>query len=194
MKKIFLLVGIFSTISFAQLRFGEAKGLFMGISVGPRFPIFQMSDDHNIGIGADLSLSYSDNEFIPIFFYTTIGYQHYPGKQSYYKKTDYSSFSSNVLVVKPGIRYYFKPLFEQVIILMPIIDIGAEYALFEKWHEFKLNSGKDNFVEELNKFGFHVGVGFSMFLLDFITTYNYLSDHHYISIDIRLNLPIFIKI
>jgi hypothetical protein len=194
MKKIFVFILLLGCVTSAQLRFGEAKGLFMGISVGPRFPIFQMSDDHNIGIGAELSLSYTDNEFIPVFFYTAIGYQHYPGKQSFYKKTNYSSFSSNVFIIKPGIRYYFKPIFEQVILLMPIVDIGAEYALFEKWHQFKLDSGRDDFVQDLSRFGFHVGAGFSMFLLDFITTYNYLPDHQFISVDIQINLPIFIKI
>lgn len=183
-----------SSMSFAQFRFGDAKGLFMSVGVGPRFPIFNMSNSQNVGSGFNVTFSYTDNEFLPLFFYTSVGYHHFPGRQDLYKKTDYSSFSSNVISVLPGVRYYFKPIFEQVIILMPIIDIGAEYSLFEKWHQFKIGSNKKNFVEEQNKFGLHVGVGASMFLLDFITYYNYLPNNQFISVDLKVNIPIFVKI
>lgn len=194
MKKLIIIIFIMSSMSFAQFRFGDAKGLFMSVGVGPRFPIFNMSNSQNVGSGFNVTFSYTDNEFLPLFFYTSVGYHHFPGRQDLYKKTDYSSFSSNVISVLPGVRYYFKPIFEQVIILMPIIDIGAEYSLFEKWHQFKIGSNKKNFVEEQNKFGLHVGVGASMFLLDFITYYNYLPNNQFISVDLKVNIPIFVKI
>jgi len=194
MKKIFYLLILAASVSIAQFKLGDAKGLFMSLGVGPRFPITDMSDKSNIGGGANINFSYTDNGLLPVFFYTSIGYAHYPGKQDLYKRTDYSSFSSNVLIISPGIRYYFRPVFEQVVLLMPVIDIGAQYALFEEWNQFKLGSGKNNFVEELNKFGFHAGVGVSMFILDFMTYYNYLPFMHYISVDLRVNIPIFIKI
>lgn len=193
-KKLFLLFFFISSIGFAQFRLGEAKGIFLSVGVGPRFPIFDMANSQNIGSGFNVNVSYTDNEFLPIFFYTTIGYNHFPGRQDLYKKTDYSSLSSNVISISPGIRYYYKPIFEQVIILMPVVDIGASYSLFEKWHQFKIGSGKNNFVEDINKFGFHVGAGASMFLLDFLIYYNYLPSEQYISVDLRVNLPIFVKI
>ncbi|MCX7876678.1 MAG: hypothetical protein N2321_11005 [Melioribacteraceae bacterium] len=196
MRKYFIYLFLFSlsTTTFSQFRFGEAKGLFMAVGVGPRFPIFNMSNSQNIGTGFNVTFSYTDNEFLPIFFYSSIGYNHFPGRQDLYKKTDYSSLSSNVISVMPGVRYYFKPIFEQVIILMPVIDVGAEYCLFEKWHQFKIGTNKKNFVEEKNKFGFHLGVGASMFLLDFITYYNYMPNEQFISVDLKVNLPIFVKI
>ncbi|MFA7420041.1 MAG: hypothetical protein WCZ90_10185 [Melioribacteraceae bacterium] len=194
MKKITLVLFLAASISFGQFRIGEAKGLFMSIGVGPRFPVSTMADYSNIGSGVNVNFSYTDNAVIPVFFYTSIGYQHFPGRQDLYKRTDYSSFSSNVLVVASGIRYYFRPMFEQVVLLMPVVDIGAEYALFENWNQFKAGSLQRNSVTELNKFGFHAGAGFSMFLLDFMAYYNYLPDANYISVDLRVNLPIFIKI
>lgn len=194
MKKVLYLLLFFTTVSFAQFKLGDAKGLFMSLGVGPRFPITDMSNNSNIGVGANVNFSYTDNGLLPVFFYTSIGYAHYPGRQDLYKRTDYSSFSSNVFIVAPGIRYYFRPIFEQVVLLMPVVDIGAEYALFENWNQFKSGSGKNNYVEELNKFGFHVGIGVSMFILDFMTYYNYLPFAHYISVDLRVNIPIFIKI
>lgn len=194
MKKIYILFLLLTSVSLAQFKLGDAKGLFMSLGVGPRFPITDMSDDSNIGVGANINFSYTDNGLLPVFFYTSIGYAHYPGRQDLYKRTDYSSFSSNVLIIAPGVRYYFRPIFEQVVLLMPVVDIGAEYALFENWNQFKSGSGKSNYVEELNKFGFHAGVGVSMFLLDFMAYYNYLPYAHFISVDLRVNLPIFIKI
>lgn len=195
MKKIlFLLYLLNSTIMVAQFKLGEAKGLFMSVGVGPRFPVFTMSNSQNIGSGFNVNVSYTDNKFLPVFFYTSVGFNHFPGRQDFYKKTDYASLSSNVISVMPGVRYYYKPIFEQVIILMPVLDIGAEYCLFEKWHQFKIGTNKRNFVEELNKYGFHIGVGASMFLLDIIAYYNFLPNEQFISVDIKVNLPIFVKI
>lgn len=193
MKKIFLILFLIGSSLFAQLKFGEAKGLFFSVGVGPRFPIFEFADEQNIGIGVDATISYTDNVILPVFLYTNVGYQFYPGTQDLYKQTDYSSFSSNVLVIAPGIRYFFKPIMDNVIILMPIIDVGLEFAYFEKLHQFKSGSGKQNYLEDVGKFGFHVGGGFSMFLLDVITYYNYLPKNQYISFNLRATIPIAIK-
>lgn len=192
MKKYFLLL-IFPVLLSAQdFKSGVAKGLFMGVGVGPRFPIGNFAESQNIGAGFDVTFSYADNELLPFFLYTTIGYQHYPGRQDFYKRTDYSSFSSNVLTLSPGIRYYFPPLIESVMLLMPIVDAGLEVSYFERSHQFKIDRGRQNYVEEFAKFGFHIGAGFSMFILDVITYYNYLNNNEYISFNLRATIPIFV--
>ncbi|PKL84110.1 MAG: hypothetical protein CVV24_01695 [Ignavibacteriae bacterium HGW-Ignavibacteriae-3] len=193
MKKQILIIFLLSSAVFAQFKFGEAKGLFMAIGVGPRIPVGNMAENQNIGVGFDVTFSYTDNEYMPFFLYTSIGYGHFPGREDFYKLSEYSSFSSNVLHVAPGIRYYFKPILESVVLLMPIVDVGANWALFEKLHQFKIDSRKNNYVEEVTKFGFHVGVGFSMFILDAITYYNYYSSNQYLSFNLKANIPIFVK-
>ena len=194
MKKILFLLLISFSFSYGQvLKFGEAKGLFMAVGVGPKFPIGDFGDKNNIGVGFDVTFSYTDNEWLPVFLYSSIGFQHYPGRQDLYKTTDYSSFSSNVLIFKPGVRYYFPPLIENVVLLMPIVDVGLEWGFFENYHQFKIDTNKPSYVEQITKFGFHVGGGFSMFLLDVITYYNYLPVNSYISFEIKVNIPIFVK-
>ncbi len=194
MKKIFLLILLFSSFTFAQIKFGEAKGLFMAVGVGPRFPLGEFADNQNIGVGTNVLFSYTDNEFLPVFLYTYFGYEHYPGRQDFYKSSDYASFSSNVIVIASGVRYYFPPVIDEGIILMPILDAGIEFAYFEKFHQFKIDRGRQNYVEEVGKLGFQVGGGFSMFILDVVTYYHYLQNNHYISFDLRINIPIFVKI
>ena len=175
MKKLFIVLLLPSLLLAQEFKFGAAKGLFMGIGVGPRFPVGGFSDTSNIGVGNDVTFS-----------------QHYPGRQDFYKRTDYSSFSSNVLVLAPGVRYYFPPLIESVMLLMPVVDAGLSFAYFEKSHQFKLDRGKQNYVEETGKFGFHIGAGFSMFILDVITYYNFLNNNEYISFNLRATIPIFV--
>lgn len=192
MKKLFIVLLLPSLLLAQEFKFGDAKGLFMGIGVGPRFPVGGFSDNSNIGVGLDVTFSYADNELLPFFIYTNVGYQHYPGRQDFYKRTDYSSFSSNVLVLAPGVRYYFPPLIESVMLLMPVVDAGLSFAYFEKSHQFKLDRGKQNYVEETGKFGFHIGAGFSMFILDVITYYNFLNNNEYISFNLRATIPIFV--
>ena len=194
-KNLFLLIFFISISISAQTlyKFGDAKGLFMSVGVGPRFPINEFAKSQNLGVGFDVTFSYTDNAILPIFFYTGIGFQHNPGKQDFYKKSDYSSLSTNLLFVNSGVRYYFSPLLEQVILLMPIVDVGVNFGLFEKLHQFKLERNKANYVEEVFKGGAHVGVGFSMFILDVIAYYNYYPNNEYISFSLKANIPIFIK-
>ncbi len=194
MKKTFVLYILFASSIFAQFRFGEARGLFMAVGVGPRFPIGSFADSRDIGSGVDVTFSYTDNEFLPVFLYTTVGYQHNPGNLDFYRNSDYSSFSCNMLTISPGVRYYFPPLLENVVLLMPVIDAGAHFGYIENLHEFKLGLGKQDFIEDFGKFGFHLGAGFSMFILDVMTYYNYLPNYQYLSFDLKVNIPIFVKI
>ena len=69
MKKLLFFLILFTSVAFGQFKFGAAKGLFMGIAVGPQFPIGEFADAQNIGIGAEVILSYTDNEFLPVFLY-----------------------------------------------------------------------------------------------------------------------------
>ncbi len=73
MKKFLLLIFVISTQLFAQFKFGEAKGLFFSVEVGPRFPIFNFADMQNTGVGVDAVFSYTDDQILPVFIYTTLG-------------------------------------------------------------------------------------------------------------------------
>lgn len=195
MKKIFLILFLICSTFYSQdFKFGQAKGLFMSIGVGPRVPIGVMSKFQNIGSGFSVAFSYTDNEFLPVFIYSKLGFSHFPGKQSLYADTDYSSFSSNVFIGDFGLRYYLPPLVEQIVILMPIIEAGASVSFFEKYHQFKIGRGKNSFTEDVFKGGFHVGVGVSMFLLEAVANYNFFSANQYLSFDLRLRIPIFTAI
>jgi hypothetical protein len=192
MKKILFILFFISSANFAQFfEPGQAKGLFLDIAVGPRFPIGTFSDNSNLGVGADITISYTDNKLLPVFFYGRIGYQHYPGSQDFYKTTNHASFSSNVLVINSGIRYYFPPFIKDMVLLMPVLEGGISFGYFEQAHIFKLGSGINNFTEELSKFGAHIGGGFSMFLLDVMINYNYFELNQYISADIKIRIPIY---
>ncbi len=194
-KKIaFILIMISSVLSGQIFKLGEARGLFMSIAVGPKIPIGAFSDNRNLGVGFDAALSYTDNKYMPMFAYARIGYQHYPGKQGLYKRSDYSSFSSNVILIEPGIRFFLPPLFNEDFILLPIIEGGFSWGYFENYHQFKVDTNRDNFVEEVSKFGIHLGGGFSMFLMDVITYYNYFQDYQFISVNLRIRIPIFVKV
>ncbi len=193
-RTVVILVLLFSVASAQEFRFGQAKGLFMSFGVGPRVPIGEMSKFQNLGSGFNVAFSYTDNEIMPFFIYGKIGYSHFPGRQSLYEDTDYSSFSSNAFLGDFGLRYYLPPLAEQVVIFMPIVEAGFSVSLFEKFHQFKIGRGKNSFTEDDFNAGFHLGVGISMFLLEAVANYNYYSANQYLSFDLKLRIPIFTAI
>src|SRR4030042_5728994 len=159
MKKLFLLTFallLFSlSIEAQEYFYNRTLGLFMDVGVGPRIPVGGAATSQNLGAGFDVSFSYADNEILPFFLYTTIGYQHFPGKQSFYNVTDYSSFSNNVVNVDAGARYFFPAIMENIVLLMPILEGGISFASFKKLHMFKQGSGKQNFYEDATNIGFH---------------------------------------
>ena len=195
MKKfaIILLLGISS--AFAQKTpIDEARGVFISFGVGPRLPVNSFANSTALGYGLDMEISYTDNEFLPFFLYGKIGFDQYPGEQSYYETTNYSNFSTSALPVNLGARYYFPPLVNNVVLFMPVVEISADYTYFQKLHQFKPESGNSNYLEDISKFGFSTGAGLSMFLLEIMLSYNYFQSNQYISLDLKVRLPLYISL
>ncbi|AFH49942.1 Hypothetical protein IALB_2239 [Ignavibacterium album JCM 16511] len=199
MKSIFrntiFLVITLSVFSFAEKPpSSRAVGFFVGVGVGPRLPIGDFASNTDVGYGFNIEFSYTDNKFLPVFLYTTIGFEQYPGSQSFYRETDYSNFHTNTLPVNFGARYYFQPLAENIVLFMPILQVSGSYTYYQKLHEFKPGRGKTNFLEETSKFGFSVGAGVSMFMLEILASYNYFESNQFVGFDFRVRLPIFISL
>lgn len=194
-RNILLIIILFSESSFAENPpNSRAVGFFFGVGVGPRLPIGDFASNTDVGYGFNLEFSYTDNEFLPVFIYTTIGYEQYPGSQNFYRETDYSNFNTSSLPLNFGIRYYFPPLAENIVLFMPILQASGSYTYFQKLHEFKPGRGKTNYLEETSKFGFSVGVGISMFMLEMLASYNYLESNQFVGFDLRVRIPIFISL
>ena len=196
MKKIFLLFIVFSTlfISYAENPPAEkARGLFISFGVGPRLPINYFSNSSDLGYGFNIEFSYTDNEYLPFFLFTKIGYEQFPGSQDFYKITDYTNFSTTAIPINLGIRYYFAPLLENVVLFMPVVEVSAAYMYLEKLNEFKPTANKANYTETTSKLGISAGVGISMFMMEIIANYNFFQTNQFIGIDLRVRLPLFIS-
>jgi hypothetical protein len=180
--------------AFSQvLKLGEANGLFMSVAVGPRFPVGALASTHTYGIGFDFGFAYGDNKIIPVFFFAKIGYQNFQGSQDYYRKSDHSGISTDMIYLNGGIRYYFPPVIKQFLIVMPVIDAGVMFAYTETLHQYRLEFQKNSVYEDAPRFGFQIGGGVSMFILDILAHYNYLQKNQFISIEIRARVPIFVN-
>ena len=192
LKLYSLLILLFSvsTIFGQSVEPRSASGLFLTFGVGPRVPFGELGDQQAIGAGFDGMLSFTDSDFAPLFFYLNIGYQNHPGDYDYYKNTDLSSLTTNIVSFHGGARYFLSPLIKDMILLMPIIEGGVTYAFVEKYSQYKIDQNKKDNLEGLSEFGFHIGGGLSFFLMDIIATYNYLKNNQYLSLNLRLTLPL----
>ncbi len=185
---------LLASISFAEKPpSSKATGFFVAFGVGPRMPIGDFSNTTDIGYGVNVEFSYTDNEFLPVFLFGNIGYEQYPGSQNYFQETDYSNFHTNALPVNIGARYYFAPLLENIVLLMPIVQASATYTYYQTLNEFDQNSGKNNFLENESKFGFSAGAGISMFMMELLASYNYMPSNQFISVDLKVRIPLYIS-
>lgn len=196
MKKFLLFfLLLFTTIVFGQIGAeSKARGIFLGFGVGPRLPIGEFSSSSELGYGVNFEISYTDNEYLPFFLFAKAGYEVFPGSQSFYQTSEYSTFSTNAIPVNLGIRYYHKPLLENIILLIPMVEVSVQYNYFQKLHQFKPSSGRPNFNEENGKLGLSIGAGFSMFMMEILGTYNYFQTNQYLAVDLKIRLPLYINL
>ncbi|MDA3860641.1 MAG: hypothetical protein PF445_05395, partial [Melioribacteraceae bacterium] len=69
MKKLIVFILFLNSILAAQgFELGEARGIFVSVGVGPKLPIGEFSATNDLGIGFDFTATYTDNQFLPLFF------------------------------------------------------------------------------------------------------------------------------
>jgi hypothetical protein len=172
----------------------KAEGVFLAIGVGPRLPVGIFAGSSDLGYGFNFELSYTNTDYLPLFLFAKVGYETYPGSQSFYKTTDYSNFSTNALPVSAGLRYYFGPLLENIVLIIPITEVSVNYTYYQTLNQFKSSSLKSNFTATNSKLGFSVGGGFSMFIMEILATYNFNNSNQFVALDLKVRLPLYINL
>ncbi len=189
--KTYLINILFAVSIFAQLGTpGKVQGVFFTVGVGPRFPIGNFSSEQAIGAGFDAMLSFTDDSNVPLFYYLNIGYQNHPGDYDFYRISAHSSLTTNIISIHAGGRFFFESLIEDMFLLMPVLEAGISYAYMEKYHQYKIDTGRKSNLEGISKFGVHLGGGFSFFLMDLVGIYNYFPGNQYFSLNLRLTIPV----
>ena len=192
---IFLLLLILQQAVFAgEPPVSKAVGVFLAAGVGPRFPLGQFANSSDLGYGLMVDLSYTDSDNLPFFIFARLGYEQFPGSQDFYQESDYSNYSTTIIPASLGIRYYFSPLVESAILLIPVLEGSASYTYFQVLNEFKTDANQTNYEEDLWKFGGTVGVGLSMFIMEIMANYTYYESNQYLSINLNVRLPLFVNL
>jgi hypothetical protein len=195
LKTFLFLSFIFQVTAFAgDPPASKAVGIFVGAGVGPRLPIGDFSKSTDLGYGLNIEASYTDSDHLPFFIFTRLGYEQFPGSQDFYQGSDYSNYSTTIIPASLGIRYYFGPLVESVVLLMPILEGSVSYTYFQVLNEFKVDVGRSNYREDLWKFGGTIGAGFSMFILEIMANYTYYESNQYLSFNLNLRLPLYVSL
>jgi hypothetical protein len=191
-KNLFTVLLLLVIISPDSYSAEKARGIFIAFGVGPRLPIDEFAASSDPGYGFNLEIAYTDNQYLPFFLFARFGFEHFPGSQDFYQSTDYSTFSTTSIPVNFGLRYYFPPLLENIVLFIPIVEASFSFAYYQKLHEFKPESGKNNFTENLSRIGFSAGGGISMFMMEILASYNYFQSNQFISLDLKIRLPLYI--
>ena len=194
-KYLFFIVLIFQGFLVAgETPASKAVGIFISAGVGPRLPVGQFSNSTDLGYGLNIEASYTDSDHLPFFVFARLGYEQFPGSQDFYQSTDYSNYSTTIIPASLGVRYYFGPLVENVVLLMPIVEGSLSYTYFQVLNEFKSDAGRSNYREDLWKFGGTVGAGFSMFILEIMANYTYYESNQYLSFNLNVRLPLYVSL
>jgi hypothetical protein len=172
----------------------KAVGIFLTAGVGPRLPVGNFANTTDLGYGVNFDISYTDSDYLPFFVFARLGFEQYPGSLDFYVSTDYTNFSTMIVPASLGIRYYFSPLVESIVLLIPVVEASASLTYMQKLHEFKAGTGRNNFREEVIKIGASAGLGVSMFILEILANYHYFESNQYISLNLNVRLPLFVNL
>lgn len=196
MKKLLIILTLLLSFNLYSQVTGDSKatGLFISFGVGPRIPVDNFATFTSVGYGFNMELAYADNELLPFFLFGKIGFEQYLGNQKLYQTSQYSAFSLNVLPINVGARYYFPPMMESIFLMMPIAEFSVAYGLFANLHQFKLDSGRSNYSQDVSRFGFALSGGFSMFLMEILASYNYFSNNQFLSFDLKVRIPLYVSL
>ncbi|MDR3668766.1 MAG: hypothetical protein P4L35_18160 [Ignavibacteriaceae bacterium] len=198
MKKHFLIILLLILLPASLMAFNpqeeKAEGVFLAIGVGPRLPVGVFASSSDLGYGINLELSYTNTDYLPLFLFAKVGYETYPGSQSFYQKTDYSNFSTNTLPINLGLRYYFSPLLENIVLIIPMTEVSVCYTYYQTLNQFKPSSLKSNFTDNNSKVGFSFGAGFSMFIMEILASYNFNNANQFVALDLKVRLPLYINL
>lgn len=192
---ISILIFLFTSMLFAgEPPASKAVGVFLAAGVGARLPVGDFSNSTDLGYGLSVEASYTDSDYLPFFVFARLGFDQFPGSQDFYQVTDYSNYSTLIVPASLGVRYYFSPLVESVVLLMPVVEASVSYTFFQVLNEFKVDAGRSNYKKDLWKFGGTVGAGFSMFILEIMANYTYYESNQYLSFNLNVRLPLFVSL
>jgi hypothetical protein len=117
--QVVLLLTFSSALMAQNLDSGKARGLFMSFALGPRIPVANLAKYQAVGAGINFGLSYTDNEYLPLFVYAKVGFEHFPGSVDYYRRSDHSSLTTNVVPLNVGARIFLPPVIKDIVMLYP---------------------------------------------------------------------------
>jgi len=193
MKKVLLIAILI--LGFTHLYSSDkARGMFLTLGLGPKVPIGDFSSRVLLGYGFELEMCYTDNEYIPMFLFGRIGFMQFPGSHEFYQASDYSNYATNLLPLEIGARYFAPPILENIILILPILEVSGSLAIYQNLHEFKIGTNRNNYIEDGSKLGFCLGAGVSMFLIEAVASYHWYEDNQYLSFDLKLRLPMFVSL
>lgn len=195
MKRIVLLLLLIAALPLQATEppSSRAQGIFLSFGVGPRVPVFNFAEKSIFGQGFNVEIAYADNESLPFFVFARMGFDQFPGAQDYYQVSDHTEYSVNYLPMSLGARYYFAPISDEFF-LSPIVEVAATWVVFQESHQYKLFTSIPNSVNDGSTWGFTVSGGASMFIMDFTASYNYYNPHHFLSLDMRVRIPLFVTL
>jgi hypothetical protein len=197
LRKYVLLTLLFLSLpAYGQLlnfKLGEARGLFLGMGVGPRIAVGDLSINHSMASGVEVILSYTDNRRIPFFVYSKAQFINFPSEFKDVLSGTVFELSSKVLSLQPGVRYFLPPISTQVVLLMPFVEGGMNLGVMLNKYQYN-GAFKSQYYDSSLHFGFHAGVGVSVFLMDALISYNYYYSYQFLGFTLRVRIPIFMKI
>jgi opacity protein-like surface antigen len=168
--------------------------MFLCFGVGPKTPIGSFAQTSMIGYGVNAELDYTDNEYLPLFLFSKIEFLHFPGSQDLYQTSEYSHYSTNFLPLSIGGRYYFAPILQNFVVVMPYLEVSGHFAIFQRLQQYKLSTALPGRLDDGTKFGFTVGAGASMFLMEVLASYTYFTSNQYLGLDLKIRLPLYVSL
>lgn len=208
MKELIIIILIFATSSFvySQDERGEQQidttskiktyvssnpkpgGIFITPMAGFEFPMSEFANNSDYAISYGARLEYASISIYPIVIFGQFQFQNHPGSDAFRTQNLLNSMETQITSYGGGVyillNKYLKSNFT-----MPFLIA-----------DFKLSSVKRILSPEIeiegikttdSKFVFSAGFGFTLYIFDIITSYNFAQEYSTLSIKTQFRIPVF---
>ena len=163
------------------------SAIFLGIGGGLAIPTAVFSETANPAFGFLGRLEFSSTGIFPLVIGGEINYYSFNSPDEFKTTNRYTNYKTKILTIGLNIDYSLSKLVSSSF-TMPFVSVDIKTNNINREYD-EGREGESLPIRE-QKISFGAGIGFTVFVLDFMVKYNYMKDNPFVSVTTKIKFPV----
>jgi hypothetical protein len=166
----------------------KSSGIFLAPDFGFNFPMGTFADKSKIAINFGARIEYASLSIYPFIPFAGVNTQKHKGSDAYMTENLLNYFDTEILSISGGVYFlankYLRSNFTSPFLVGEI-----------KYYSIKRTADPDRELEGVlksdSKIIFSGGLGFTLYIFDIITSYDFAGDYSNLNVRMQIHIPVF---